>query len=577
MKAVTTTMTRLRVLFAALLLCTFAASAASAEFVNVYGGPTYDGATQTGYLTAVQPAAPGDTAGNGAAVGYATKYSSGTSIGTRAYRWDASGSAAVELGNLGTSGNGMTNVRAYALNGAGLVVGWASKYTSGVDLGNRAVRWAASGTAATELGNLGTNAGGTTTSQSFAVNSAGTASGWAEKYTAGTYLGSRAVRWDAFGTVATELDNLGTDSGGFANGQSYALNSAGAAVGWANKYTGGISLGNSAVRWDASGTAAIELGNLGADSGGRSYSYAYAINSVGAAFGYSEKYIGGTYQGDRAVRWDASGTAATELGNLGTNAGGTTTSQSFAVNSAGTASGWAEKYTAGTYLGSRAVRWDALGTVTELGNLGTTGGGTFCRAYAMNDAGATVGWANEYEGGTYVGDRAVLWNSDGVAFDLNTLIDPDSGWTLFEADGISDTNWVSGIGLFDPDGAGPLGAYDRAFLLDASSAVPESASFCLLACASTLLTLRRGRSAQLPAAAGIPTSKSSAGVRSPRLTVVMTLSGLIDVRNSLTHQVAGTSTQSLRPRESNPAFTNSTCYAREGESLRGFDRGARYC
>jgi hypothetical protein len=415
MKAVTTTMTRLRVLFAALLLCTFAASAASAEFVNVYGGPTYDGATQTGYLTAVQPAAPGDTAGNGAAVGYATKYSSGTSIGTRAYRWDASGSAAVELGNLGTSGNGMTNVRAYALNGAGLVVGWASKYTSGVDLGNRAVRWA------------------------------------------------------------------------------------------------------------------------------------------------------------------ASGTAATELGNLGTNAGGTTTSQSFAVNSAGTASGWAEKYTAGTYLGSRAVRWDALGTVTELGNLGTTGGGTFCRAYAMNDAGATVGWANEYEGGTYVGDRAVLWNSDGVAFDLNTLIDPDSGWTLFEADGISDTNWVSGIGLFDPDGAGPLGAYDRAFLLDASSAVPESASFCLLACASTLLTLRRGRSAQLPAAAGIPTSKSSAGVRSPRLTVVMTLSGLIDVRNSLTHQVAGTSTQSLRPRESNPAFTNSTCYAREGESLRGFDRGARYC
>jgi hypothetical protein len=385
MKAVTTTMTRLRVLFAALLLCTFAASAASAEFVNVYGGPTYDGATQTGYLTAVQPAAPGDTAGNGAAVGYATKYSSGTSIGTRAYRWDASGSAAVELGNLGTSGNGMTNVRAYALNGAGLVVGWASKYTSGVDLGNRAVRWAASGTAATELGNLG------------------------------------------------------------------------------------------------------------------------------------------------------------------------------------------------TYLGSRAVRWDALGTVTELGNLGTTGGGTFCRAYAMNDAGATVGWANEYEGGTYVGDRAVLWNSDGVAFDLNTLIDPDSGWTLFEADGISDTNWVSGIGLFDPDGAGPLGAYDRAFLLDASSAVPESASFCLLACASTLLTLRRGRSAQLPAAAGIPTSKSSAGVRSPRLTVVMTLSGLIDVRNSLTHQVAGTSTQSLRPRESNPAFTNSTCYAREGESLRGFDRGARYC
>jgi hypothetical protein len=68
---------------------------------------------------------------------------------------------------------------------------------------------------------------------------------------------------------------------------------------------------------------------------------------------------------------------------------------------------------------------------------------------------------------------AVLWKSDGVAIDLNTLIDPGSGWILNFAYGISDTNWVSGVGLFDPDGAGPLGAYDRAFLLDVSSAVPE--------------------------------------------------------------------------------------------------------
>ena len=62
---------------------------------------------------------------------------------------------------------------------------------------------------------------------------------------------------------------------------------------------------------------------------------------------------------------------------------------------------------------------------------------------------------------------------DAVAIDLNTLIDPASGWTLTEANGISDTNWVTGIGSFDPDGGGPLAAYDRAFLLDVSPRFPS--------------------------------------------------------------------------------------------------------
>ncbi len=145
-------------------------------------------------------------------------------------------------------------------------------------------------------------------------------------------------------------------------------------------------------------------------------------------------------------------------------------------------------------LGNCAVRWDAATTAaTELGNLGTSSSGsTFSYAVAINSAGAAVGYADKYTGGTLVGRRAVLWDLDAVAFDLNTLIDPASGWTLTEARGISDTNWVTGIGLFDPDGAGALLAYDRAFLLDVTSAlVPEPTGLLLLALAVPALLRRR--------------------------------------------------------------------------------------
>jgi hypothetical protein len=355
--------------------------------VVVHGGPAYDQTTGTGYQSPSLPV-PGSTAGNGVAVGLATKYTTGTNLGLRAVRWDASGSPATELGNLGTNSSGVTGSAAYA------------------------------------------------------INTAGTAVGFAEKYTGGTSLGSRAVRWDGSGTVATELGNLGTTLGGLTVSRAYAVNTAGAAVGYAQKYTGGTPVGERAVRWDASGSAATELGNLGTSGttgSGLTFSRAYAVNAAGAAVGHANKYTGGTNLGFRAVRWDASSTLATELGNLGTDSSGRTTSGSNAINAAG----------------------------------------------------AAVGYANKYTGGTLVGIRAVLWNFDAIAMDLNSLIDPASGWTLTEARGISDTNWVSGIGLFDPDGAGSLAAYDRAFLLDVSSVVPEPASSVLFGCASALLIRRR--------------------------------------------------------------------------------------
>jgi hypothetical protein len=85
----------------------------------------------------------------------------------------------------------------------------------------------------------------------------------------------------------------------------------------------------------------------------------------------------------------------------------------------------------------------------------------------------------------------VLWGADGKAINLNTLIDPAGGWTLSEARTISDTNFVAGVGLFDPDGGGPVTAYHRFFVLDASAAIPEPTSLALLVVSGLTLVRRR--------------------------------------------------------------------------------------
>ena len=95
-------------LISAVLLYLLASSSARAQFLSVHGGPTYNQATLTGYQNSVLSVTPGSTAGNGLAVGYAEKFTGGTSLGRRPVRWDAASTAATELGDLGTNGNGNT-------------------------------------------------------------------------------------------------------------------------------------------------------------------------------------------------------------------------------------------------------------------------------------------------------------------------------------------------------------------------------------------------------------------------------------------------------------------------------------
>jgi hypothetical protein len=225
------------------------------------------------------------------------------------------------------------------------------------------------------------------------------------------------------------------------------------------------------------------------------------VNNSGMAVGTADRYVAGIDQGPRAVRWDGTGMAATELGNLGATSGGETVADGVAVNDAGTAVGFAHRYVSGVYLGDRGVRWDASGTAaTELGNLGTdVDGFTNAYAFAVNDAGTAVGYSSKYAAGTLVGDRAVMWGPDGKAIDLNDLgvvaNPPDGTWVLTEAGAVSDNGWVAGDGVFTPNGGGQ--SYKRAWVAHVSLAVPESSTMLMALVAAmgcvAQLAVRRGR------------------------------------------------------------------------------------
>jgi Protein of unknown function (DUF3466) len=446
-------------------------------FFPVSGGPVYLSSTDIDLVSQGHHIAPGNLVNNsGTAVGSGRKYRVGPDYGLRAVRLNGSGANAAELGNLGTSDTGYTDSIAYGVNDGGTAVGFVDDYDMGVNYGPRAVRWDNSGTNVTELGTLGTDSSGSTKSIAYAVNNNGTTVGFANKYIAGIDHGPRAVRWDGSSTNAIELGNLGTNQNGNTDCRAYAVNDSGTAVGWALKYESESAFSYRAVRWDGSGTIATELGHLGTDSSGFTLVRALAVNNSGTAVGSAIKYVSGSRYAERAVRWDGSGTAATELG-LPASAFDNSTSRAFAVNNSGTAVGYALTGASGVYHGARAVRWDGSGTTaTQLGDLGTDSiGYTETIAYEVNDSGIAVGSADRYVLGKFAGTRAVAWMSDGLAIDLNTLIDPASGWILKRAYSISDTGWVTGFGVYDPDGPSGIPSFGRLFVMQ----IPEPSALLL--------------------------------------------------------------------------------------------------
>jgi uncharacterized membrane protein len=463
---------------------------AHAAFVTIHPGPLYDPTAASGYADSYVVNVGRPVTDAGVAIGQAMWRVAGANKGFRAFRWDAADNR-VDYQFLGTDPNGKSDVYPYNLRADGVAFGAVDKYVNNSPFGPRPVRWDAQGNV-TELGTIGLSTFGATEGRPFALSPDGTrAAGYMSKYVGSSSRGYRAVRWDSSGN-ATDLGTINTDSTGMGNSYAEAINDAGVVVGEADRFaTGDVRLGRRAVRWDTAGTL-HELPNLGLDTRGSTFSEARSINAAGIAVGDAQKFTAaGASLGQRPARWDVQGNL-TEMEILSTLPSGLGNGYALVINDAGTVIGGSVRYAAdGSYKGERAVRWDAAGHIAELGNLGTDLNGlTTSAAMTLDDAGAAVGWAESYVAGVDRGRHAMYWAADGTAVDLNSLIDPTSGWTLTEALGISPTTaWIAGNGLFDPDGAaGPQAAYNRAFLIQ----VPEPASW-VVGASLVLLTARRRR------------------------------------------------------------------------------------
>jgi uncharacterized membrane protein len=451
---------------------------ASAGSVPIWGGPIYPASTDVSPSSGIFATYGKTVNDDGTAIAFIRRYDRAMKhdMGFGGLRWNGLGMTADLLGALGADAHGYADSVPRAINNEGVVVGSSHKYEKGHDRGVHATRWGSEGTAATDLGDLGEDSNGIAHAIACDINDAGVIIGSARKFSRGRDEGMRAVRWTPEGTQATELGALGASPEGYAFCQAYSLNNAGVAIGSARLYENGRDKGMRAVRWNPGEQRAIVLDSLGVDANGSTYSEAFAINDAGMAVGYAIKFAHGVFQGYRAVRWMPKGTQATELDVPARDGGTCADARACAINSAGMAVGYVQMCVNGRNEHYRAVRWESGGpAVTELGSLASDaqgqGGGEAC---AINNAGVTVGFVNRYDTAhKFLGRRAVYWGRDGKAVDLNDLIDPNSGWVVLQAaKGISNTGWITGIGLYDPDRAGGQKAYRRPFLVE----IPEASS-----------------------------------------------------------------------------------------------------
>jgi probable HAF family extracellular repeat protein len=211
--------------------------------------------------------------------------------------------------------------------------------------------------------------------------------------------------------------SLGTLGG--SNSQAFGLNDAGQVVGSSLVNNSGSSI--HAFLWQAG--RMVDIGGLP----GFRTAEAFGINQAGQIVGGSD--VNGAI---RATYWH-DGVAEDISAQTGAP------SQAYAINNAGLIVGWSRYFD-----GRHAFAW-LNGSAVDLGQ---------GEANGVDGAGNIVGATRHPTDSS--GSHAVIWVG-GNPVDLNTQIDPSSGWVLQCASGINSTGQIAGAGTHN--------GVERAFLL----------------------------------------------------------------------------------------------------------------
>ena len=206
-------------------------------------------------------------------------------------------------------------------------------------------------------------------------------------------------------------------------GEATAVNRHGAIAGY--MYDGGFVL--RAAVWSPGGSAQLLSDHT---------AWAFAINDGGVVTGQVMTVPGSGVP----FRWEP-GVGFESLPTLGG-----TSALGRGINNAGDVVG--ESYRLNSF--SRVAAWwkPSEDDVVDLGTLG----GSESSASDVNNHGQIVGWSLNASG-----QRRAFLYSNGEMVDLNTLLEPGSGWVLLSANAINDAGQITGEGL--------LGDDVRAFLL----------------------------------------------------------------------------------------------------------------
>lgn len=197
------------------------------------------------------------------------------------------------------------------------------------------------------------------------------------------------------------------------------LSNRNAGGGWYVAGTATMETGTHAFRWSVNGSAGqgatmVDLGTLGGPN-----STAAAVNAAGMVTGWAQAT---PIAGGHAFLYD-NGTMR-DLDALA----GADVDASFgsALNEAGTVVG-------GAYDGTWTAVMYRQGNMLRLGDLG----GGVSAANDINNHGTVVGWAT-----LPLAQRVGFIYLDGEMIDLNTLVDPASGWHILEASAVNDAGQI---------------------------------------------------------------------------------------------------------------------------------------